>query len=122
MLLAVSLAGLFILSCYFFIVFRKASRKQDAVQQIYTTFCAKLEKIGFPRRPDQGPLDYARTVSSARRDLKTITRDIIDIYIRLRYDRGGDPDTLKHFKLLVKNFDPRKTTSTRKAGGLNFRV
>ncbi|MFC1812114.1 DUF3488 and DUF4129 domain-containing transglutaminase family protein [Thermodesulfobacteriota bacterium] len=108
MLLAVSLAGLFILSCYFFIVFKKASRKRDAVQQIYTAFCTKLGKAGFPRRPEQGPLDYARMVSSARKDLEKRTRDIIDLYIRLRYDRGGDQDALKHFKLRVKNFDPQK--------------
>jgi len=107
MLLAVSLAGLFILSIYFVVVYKKASRKQDAVQQIYTAFCTKLGKAGFPRRPEQGPLDYARMVSSARKDLEKRTRDIIDMYIRLRYDRGGDENSLKNFKMLVRRFDPR---------------
>ena len=80
MFLAVSLAGLVILTVYFLAVYKRASRKQDAVQQIYTAFCTKLEKAGLPRSPAQGPQDYARMAGSARHDLAKQIQNIIDQY------------------------------------------
>ena len=85
---------------------KKAAPKQDAVQKAYLTFCAKLARIGLARKPSQGPLDYASMVVALRRDLKTSVLDIVKLYIRLRYGRGGDRDDRRRLKILVKQFDP----------------
>ncbi len=65
--------------------------------------CTKLAKIGLKRNPSQGPSDYAQFIGASNQNLKTRVYEIIDLYILLRYGRGGDVNTLKRFKLLVKN-------------------
>ncbi|MBT8363501.1 MAG: DUF4129 domain-containing protein, partial [Deltaproteobacteria bacterium] len=85
---------------------KKAVPKQDAVQKAYLTFCAKLARIGLARKPSQGPRDYALMVVALRRDLKTSVLDIVKLYIRLRYGRGGDRDDRRRLKVMVRQFDP----------------
>lgn len=90
-------------------LFRKTrTSKKDPVQRLYLRFCSKLEKTGFPRRPDQGPKDYAKEISSKRKNLKDQVDEIIDLYITLRYTRRGDVKVLNKFMFLVKRFDPGK--------------
>lgn len=91
---------------YFLNTSKKAVLKQDAVQKAYLTFCAKLERIELARKPSQGPLDYTSMVVALRQDLKTSVLDIVNLYIRLRYGRGGDRDDRKRLKEMVKQFDP----------------
>ncbi len=79
----------------------------DAVHRIYLVFCAKLARIGLARKPEQGPRDYTETVIASRPDLRKKVGCIVDLYIRLRYGRGGDTTDLKRFKVLVKYFDPK---------------
>jgi hypothetical protein len=45
-------------------------------------------------------------VAAARRDLKTSVIDIVNLYIRLRYGRGGNKEDIKHLKVLVRQFNP----------------
>jgi len=99
------LAGLVAL-LYFFRSFQKSDRKGDDVRDTYLAFGAKLARIGLPREPHQGPRGYAETVLAARRDLKTRVLDIVDLYVRLRYGRGGNRNDLKRLKALVKQFRP----------------
>ena len=91
---------------YFLSLSKKAAAERDAVQKSYLAFCAKLTRRGFARKPSQGPLDFAWMVAAARRDLKTSVLDIVNLYIRLRYGRGGSKDDLKRLKLLVRQFNP----------------
>ncbi len=88
-----------------FRMFKKSAPKRDAVQETYQIFCKKLAGIGLPRRPEQGPADYAGTVISARQDLKADVDEITACYILLRYGHGGD--TLKRLKYLVRKFSPK---------------
>jgi len=86
---------------------KKQGKNEDAVQRTYGVFCAKLRRIGLARRPEQGPLDYARMVAVARQDLKAQSRRITDLYIGLRYDRGPGQGSVKQFRHLVREFNPR---------------
>lgn len=101
-------AMMLIALCYFLRISKKAAAKQDAVQKAYLAFCAKLARIGLARKPSQGPLDYSAMVVGLRQDLKTSVLEIINLYIRLRYARGGNPDDRKRLKILVRQFDPGK--------------
>ncbi|MFC1516389.1 DUF3488 and DUF4129 domain-containing transglutaminase family protein [Thermodesulfobacteriota bacterium] len=106
-LIAVCLIVVFVLLSYLWIT-KKPVRKKETVQNYYDVFCEKLERIGLSRRPEQGPMDYARMITSARQDLNRNVSEVINLYIALRYGRKGDEETLKHFKILVKHFDPPK--------------
>lgn len=99
-------AMILIALCYFIGTSKKAAAKQDAVQKAYLAFCAKLARIGLARKPSQGPLDYTATVVALRQDLKTSVLDIINLYIRLRYGRGGNRGDRKRLKAMVRQFNP----------------
>jgi transglutaminase-like putative cysteine protease len=105
MILATAAIGLIVLF-YFLSVFKKAAPKRDAVQTAYLTFCAKLARVGLVRKPSQGPMAYASMVADLRRDLKISVLDIVNLYVRLRYGRGGNRDDRKHLQVMVKQFDP----------------
>jgi hypothetical protein len=47
-------------------------------------------------------------VVGLRRDLATSVGEIINLYIRLRYARGGSRDDRKRFTAMVRQFDPGK--------------
>ncbi|UCD82777.1 MAG: DUF3488 domain-containing transglutaminase family protein [Desulfobacterales bacterium] len=104
-ILATAAMGL-ILLFYFLSITKKAAPKRDAVQTAYLTFCAKLARVGLVRKPFQGPMDYASMVMALRQDLKISVLDIVNLYIRLRYGRGGIRDGRKRLKAMVRQFDP----------------
>ena len=83
----------------------------NPVRRIYQRFCAKMERIGFPRRPAEGPRDYAdRMIAShgelgtaSEQDRKRLISEITDIYIKLRYAGDeNDRDALRALKTRVK--------------------
>ncbi|HEB95149.1 MAG TPA: DUF3488 domain-containing protein [Sedimenticola thiotaurini] len=80
----------------------------DALARGYRRYCDRLARIGLPRRPHEGPRDYARRVATARPDLAGRSGAIARLYIALRYGRGaGDRDGLRRFRRLVRAFRPR---------------
>jgi len=105
LILAVAAMGLITLG-YFLILSKQGALQQDAVQKSYLKFCAKLARTGLVRRPFQGPLDYSAMVMALRHDLKPSVVDIVTLYIRLRYGRGGDRGDINRLKTMVKQFDP----------------
>ena len=62
----------------------------DTLARAYASLCRKLARIGPPREPHQGPLNYADTVSARRPDLALPVRALLERYAHLRY---GPPDT-----------------------------
>ena len=104
-ILATAAMGLIAL-CYFLNITRKKISKVDTVQKTYLAFCAKLARIGLARNASQGPLDYAAMVTALRHDLQTSVHDIVSLYIKLHYGRGGDKNDKKRLKSMVRQFDP----------------
>lgn len=74
--------------------------RPDPVQRAWLTFCRKLARAGLVRRPQEGPLDFARRVARARPDLAPDTQTIVDLYLRLRY--AGDDTVLRREQLAGK--------------------
>jgi transglutaminase-like putative cysteine protease len=77
------------------LLWRRADRRPDPAARCYRRFCHKLARRGLPRRPEEGPLDYAARAAAAlpgRTDeIWAITQD----YVGLRYaGRGGTPPEL----------------------------
>lgn len=101
--LALALTGL-LTSLFLIRMFRKTDAKKDPVQMAYDRFCRKLARIGLSRRPEQGPVDYAKMVGSGRKELAASVSEITDIYVLLRYGRGGDSNSLKKMKHLIRKF------------------
>jgi len=60
-------------------------KKADKTQAAWLRVCRKLERAGLPRAPHEGPQDYAMRVAASRPDLSFRIREIVDLYIQLRY-------------------------------------
>ena len=80
----------------------------DQALTIYNRFLSKMARTDLPKAPYQGPSDYAHAVShrhpTLRRDILAIT----DRYIALRYGPTSTHEALKHFRLQVRRFNPRR--------------
>lgn len=103
--LMICVTGMFVLILVL-LSLKKKTIPHDDVLLLYNRFCKKLAGIGLAREPAEGPVDYAGRVSKARQDLSEDVQDITSLYIMLRYDRGGDGDTLKSFKAMIRRFKP----------------
>ncbi len=89
---------------------RKAtSDAQDAALRLYTRFLNKMARLGLPKMPYQGPLDYADTVMTEYPALKDEVTEITSAYIDLRYGCAGDLMALKDLGWKVRRFSPRRT-------------
>jgi protein-glutamine gamma-glutamyltransferase len=75
--------------------------RPDRLARAYARLCRKLGRIGVPRQPHQGPLDYANEVTSRRPDLAETVRSLLSRYADLRY--GAPPG--KSLATEVVNFD-----------------
>jgi transglutaminase-like putative cysteine protease len=90
----------------------------DRVLKIYGRFLRKMERIGMPKAPYQGPMDYGRSVAQRHPILKQDVAGIVDGYIGLRYGRNGGVDALKAFRMQVRRFNPQRVLADagRKTG------
>jgi len=57
----------------------------DTLARAYARLCRKLERIGPPRAPHQGPLSFAETVTARRPDLRGSVHALLARYAQLRY-------------------------------------
>jgi transglutaminase-like putative cysteine protease len=90
---------------------RKKARRQlpqDEAWKIYNRFLDKMARIGLPKAPHQGPVDYARSVVVRCPYLKRDVAEIAGCYIGLRYGHEDGEETLKAFRRRVRRFKPRQ--------------
>jgi len=76
----------------------------NRVKRVYESFCRKAAKLGAPRNPSEGPLDFSRrAIRLLPNDSERIHR-IAKVYIALRYARAPDPSMLEQFAKEVNAF------------------
>jgi hypothetical protein len=86
----------------------RSGQRNDAAARYFGKFCHKLSRAKVPpRRPAEGPVDFARraaeTVPNASIDIAEIT----DAYVKARYELDEGGSQLERLKRLVKGFKPR---------------
>jgi transglutaminase-like putative cysteine protease len=87
---------------------------EDKALKIYNRFLNKLAKIGLPKMPHQGPLDYAQSVITLHPQLQSDISEITDCYIKLRYGNATGKNILKTLQFKVKGFKPQQTVKLAK--------
>ena len=90
---------------------RSGPVETEKVQKYYSQFCKKLARAGIARRPEQGPVDYARQVIKKRKDLADRVQTITALYVRLRYGRDRNEADVTRLRSLVKSFRPPRKNS-----------
>jgi len=76
----------------------------DPVQSLYARFCAKAARLGAPRDPTEGPVDFARRAGQFLPQESERIATISDCYVGLRYGREMDSAMLHRFAHEVRLF------------------
>ena len=76
----------------------------DRVKIVYESFCRKTAKLGAPRDPSEGPLDFSRRATGLLPTESDRIRRIAKAYIALRYAPAPDPTMLEQFAKEVNFF------------------
>ena len=95
-------------------MFLRRPRPADPVVQAWNTFCRRLERMGMPRKPHEGPRDYKQRVVAFRPELASEVTPITELYIRLRYATPADTAGLiSRLQRHVRHFARRKWSKTQ---------
>ena len=89
--------------------FRPNEPKQDLTAEAWLSFCRKMERIGLPRRPEQGPLDYLDYIRDHRPDLDATVHKLISTYVRLRYGGKEGQGEAVALRSMIRHFHPGKS-------------
>jgi transglutaminase-like putative cysteine protease len=85
---------------------RTAVPGPDALARAWLALGGRLARCGVPRRPDEGPLDYAERAAAAQPALAAQLRQLARDYATLRYGPDPPPAAVDAFRRAVRRFQP----------------
>ena len=94
--------GLIVLSLSVGLLFRMNFRRRDPVLRAYLAFCDAMARRGAPRRPSEGPRDFAARIGRQFPDLKEAAQNVSALYVSLRYGRQPRQDELHALRAAVR--------------------
>ena len=101
------LVAIALLAIYFACMQLRARSRVDRVKALYDYFCRKTARLGVPRDPCEGPLDFARRAAQSLPNESSRIQQIADTYILLRYAPQPAPGMLDTFAKDVNAFGAR---------------
>jgi protein-glutamine gamma-glutamyltransferase len=101
------LVAITLLAIYFGWMQLRTRSRVDRVNALYEYFCRKTARLGVPRDPCEGPLDFARRAAQSLPNESSRIHQIADTYILLRYAPQSAPGTLDRFAKEVNAFATR---------------
>ena len=101
------LAATALLATYFAWMQLRTRPRVDRVKMLYAYFCRRTARLGVPRDPSEGPLDFARRAAQLLPNESNHIRQLTDTYIRLRYAPQPAPEMLTRFTKEVNAFGKR---------------
>ena len=111
LLLVITVGGLLAVTAAWMLLRRP--RQHDPVVRAWAHYCTSLARMGLPRRPDEGPRDYARRVTGERPDLKEPVWRITHTYTRLHYGAPANRAAgISLLQKLVRRFPHRPASTT----------
>jgi len=104
------------------LVSRRRRPPADAALTYYHRFLTKMNRIGLPKAPHQGALDYARLIGRRHPRLRPDVDVITQRYIGLRYGHDGGSQALKALALAVRRFRPKRDDGRRRTDDGSRRI
>jgi protein-glutamine gamma-glutamyltransferase len=80
----------------------------DPIQSLYARFCAKAARLGAPRDPSEGPVDFARRAGRVLPRESERIATISNFYVGLRYGREVNSSMLHRLAHEVRLFGSAK--------------
>jgi hypothetical protein len=91
-LVAIVAGAMAILSIALFVRWRKWHRLEQRDLAIWRTFCAQIEKEGFARKPNEGPLDFSRRAARNFPQNSSLICQIGELFADIRYSNLSASD------------------------------
>ena len=107
LIVEILLVAIALLAIYFAWMQLRTRSRVDRVKALYEYFCRKIARLGVPRDPCEGPLDFARRAAQSLPNESNRIRQIADAYILLRYAPQPSPGMLDRFAKEVNAFGAR---------------
>jgi len=104
LIVEILLVALALLAIYFAWMQLHTRSRVNRVKELYEYFCRKTARLGVPRDPCEGPLDFARRAAQLLPNESNRIREIADTYILLRYAPDPAPGMLGRFAKEVNGF------------------
>ena len=101
------LVAIALLAIYFAWMQLRTRSRVDRVKALYEHFCRKTARLGVPRHPCEGPLDFAGRAAQSLPNESNRIRQIADTYILLRYAPQAAAGMLDRFAKEVNAFGGR---------------
>jgi len=101
------LVAIALLAIYFALMQLRTRARLDRAKALYEYFCRKTARLGVPRDPCEGPLDFAGRAAACLPNESNRIRQIADTYILLRYAQQPPPGMLDRFAKEVNSFGKR---------------
>jgi hypothetical protein len=98
------LVAIALLAIYFALMQMRIRSRADRVKALYEHFCRKTARLGVPRDPSEGPLDFARRAAQFLPNESNRIRQLTDTYILLRYAPQPASEILDRFAREVRAF------------------
>ncbi len=71
-------------------------------KRAYDRYCRNMARIGVPRSPWEGPMDFAARIGQERPNQGETAREISQLYARTRYAPDPDMDALRRLERLAR--------------------
>lgn len=98
-------SGVIILLLASMLFLRLVGQRREPVQRFYQKFCDAMASRGAPRRPSEGPRDFAARVSLQFPELRDRAQTVSALYVALRYGgKNGDAGLLRELRDAVRSF------------------
>jgi len=107
LIVEILLVAIALLAIYFAWMQLRTRSRVDRVKALYEYFCQKTDRLGVPRDPCEGPLDFAQRAAHSLPNESNRIREIADTYILLRYAPQPVPGMLDRFAKEVNAFGGR---------------
>ena len=104
LVMEILLVAIALLAIYFAWMQLRTRSRVDRVKALYEYFCRKIARLGVPRDPCEGPLDFARRAAQSLPNESNRIRQIADTYVLLRYAPQPAPGMLDRFAKEVNAF------------------
>jgi transglutaminase-like putative cysteine protease len=101
------LVAIALLAIYFAWMQLRTRSRVDRVKALYEYFCRQTARLGVPRDPCEGPLDFARRAAQSLPNESNRIRQIAEAYILLRYAPQPAPGMIDRFAKEVNAFGAR---------------
>jgi transglutaminase-like putative cysteine protease len=99
----IATSGIILLVLALLLLVRLTARRMDPVQRAYFRFCQAMARRGAPRKPSEGPRDFAARVSLQFPQLRETVQRIAALYVALRYGGENNPRVLEEFRQAVNS-------------------